>query len=140
MAFEIACSIDPRMLVLRAYGPGTSIEGQRAFQQVQAHAGYYPGIPILVDAIGLQYAPSTSEARVFAGVFATAFPCSLMALVARAGEFYEAANTITALSIDRGATVAAFTDRQDALAWFSARSGICSPGEGDAASASAARR
>ncbi len=92
MAFEIASSTEPFMLVLRAHGPGNSAEGQRALQEVQAHAAYYSGIPILVDAIGLKYAPSTSEARVFAGVFATAFPCSLLALVARPGEFYEAAS------------------------------------------------
>ncbi len=125
MAFEIASSTEPFMLVLRAHGPGNSAEGQRALQEVQAHAAYYSGIPILVDAIGLKYAPpSTSEARVFAGVFATAFPCSLLALVARPGEFYEAASAITALSVGRGATVAAFTEREDALAWFTERSGI----------------
>ena len=122
MAFEIASTTVPPMLVLRAYGPGSSTEGQRAFQEVQAHAAYYPGIPILVDAIDLKYAPSASEARVFAGVFATAFPCSLMALVARPGGFYEAAHAITALSVGRGATVAAFTDRDDALAWVTAGS------------------
>ena len=126
MAFDIASSSAPRMLVLRAYGPGNSSEGQRALQEVQGHADYYPGVPILVDAIGLKYAPSTSEARVFAGVFATAFPCSLMALVARPGEFYEAANAITALSVERGATVATFTAREDALAWLTAQGDIAS--------------
>lgn len=130
MAFDIASSSAPRMLVLRAYGPGNTTEGQRALQEVQRHADYYPGIPILVDAIGLKYAPSNSDARVFAGVFATAFPCSLMALVARPGEFYEAANAITALSVGRGATVAAFTAREDALAWLTGPSRIDSRFEG----------
>jgi hypothetical protein len=46
-----------------------------------------------------------------------------MALVAGRGEFYQAAQEITKLSVGRGATVATFIQWQDALAWFAGQSG-----------------
>jgi hypothetical protein len=115
MAFEITASAG--VLMLRAHGAGTAVEGHRAFQDVQAHASYYLGVPILIDALDLEYTPSTAEARVFAGLFATAFPYSLLAILARPGEFHQAALDITELSVNRGAIVAAFSDRHEALAW-----------------------
>lgn len=110
------------MLVLRAHETGSSAEGLRAFQEVQAHAAYYHGVPILIDATRLDYTPSPAEARIFAGLFATAFPCSVLALVATPGASYEPARDIADLSVSRGATVAAFMDRQEALAWLTGES------------------
>jgi hypothetical protein len=111
------------MLVLRAHGAGNTAEGHRAFEELQAHREYYQGLPILVDATDLQYAPSPAEARVFAGLFATAFPCSPLALVSRPGEPYESALELTRVSVNRGACVAAFTDMQEAFAWLTGPSG-----------------
>lgn len=118
MPFEISATAEPRTILLRAYGSGNAGEGQRALHAVQTHAVYSQGVGILIDAVELAFTPSDAEARVFAGLFATAFPCSPVAMVARPGEFYEAAVSITALSVDRGATVAAFTERHEALAWL----------------------
>jgi hypothetical protein len=122
MAFEITSSAHPRMLVLRAHGTGSGAEGLQAFQEVQAHSAYYHGVPILIDATRLDYTPSPAEARIFAGLLATAFPCSLLALVGTPGASYEPARDITDLSVSRGATVAAFMDRQEALAWLTGES------------------
>jgi hypothetical protein len=123
MAFEITSSAHPGMLVLRAHGIGNAAEGHRAFEELQARGDYYQGLPILVDATELHYAPSAAEARVFAGLFATAFPCSLVALVGRPGEFYESALEIARVSLNRGATVAAFTDIDEAFGWLRGPSG-----------------
>lgn len=118
MPFEITSSVEPRMLVLRAHGIGTTAEGHRAFRDVQAHDAYCQGIPILIDVVDLKYGPSTAETRVFAGLFATAFPCSQLALVGRRGKSHEAAKDVARVSVNRGATVAAFTGRLEAMAWL----------------------
>lgn len=119
MPFEITSNVEPRMIVLRAHGIGTTAEAHRAFQDVQAHDAYCQGMPILVDIVDLKYAPSAAETRVFAGLFATAFPCSQVALVGRRGESHEAAKDMARASVNRGATVAAFTGRLEAMAWLS---------------------
>jgi O-methyltransferase involved in polyketide biosynthesis len=118
MPFEIASSVEPAMLVLRAHGVGSSSEGHRAFQAVQAHAAYIQGLPILIDRVDLEYLPTAAEGRVFAGLFATAFPCSVMALLSAPGDAQEAATEIARLAVSRGAIVAAFTCRQEAIAWL----------------------
>jgi hypothetical protein len=123
MPFEISATDEPKTIVLRAYGAGTAAEGQRALHAVQAHEAHNQGIGILIDAVELNFRPSDDEARVFAGLFATAFPCSPIAIVAKSGQCYESAVCITTLSVDRGATVAAFTDRHEALAWLAS----CAP-------------
>jgi hypothetical protein len=122
MAFEITSSAHPRMLVLRAHGTGSGAEGLQAFQEMQAHAAYYHGVPVLIDATRLDYTPSPAETRIVAGLFATAFPCSLLAIVGMPGASYEPARDITDLSVSRGTTVAAFMDRQEALAWLTGES------------------
>ena len=118
MPFEISATADLTLLTLRAHGLGSAEEGQRALHAVQAHAAYSQGVAILIDALDLVYTPSASEVRVFAGFFATAFPCSPVAVAASPGGFYEAAVEITALSVARGAVVAPFTSRSAALAWL----------------------
>lgn len=118
MPFEITSTFDPRMIVLRAYGIGSSSEGHRAFQSVLAHAAYVQGMPILIDRVDLEYLPTASEGRVFAGLFATAFPCSGMALVSTPGEAQAAALEIARLAVSRGAIVGAFTCRDEAIAWL----------------------
>jgi hypothetical protein len=118
MPFEIASSVEPRMLVLRAYGIGSASEGQRAFQAVQAHATYVQGLPILIDRVDLEYLPTAAEARVFAGLFATAFPCTVMALLCAPGDAHDTAQDIARLAVSRGAIVAAFTCRVEAMAWL----------------------
>ncbi len=117
MTFEITASADPRMLVLRAHGIGTSAEGHRAFLAVQRHPDYRQGIPLLVDVTALAYAPSADEGRLFAGLFATAFPCSMLALLCDARS-HNAAREISILAVGRGASVAAFTRRDEACAWI----------------------
>lgn len=117
MTFDITTSADPRMLVLRAHGTGTSAEGHRAFLAVQQHADYRQGIPLLVDVTALDYAPSADEGRQFAGLFATAFPCSMLALLCDA-KSHHAAREISVMAVGRGASVAAFTERDDACAWI----------------------
>ena len=107
MPFEISATADLTLLTLRAHGRGTAEEGQRALHAVQAHTAYSQGVAILIDALDLVYTPSASEVRVFAGFFATAFPCSPIAIAASPGGFYEAAVEITALSVARGAVVGA---------------------------------
>ncbi|MEP6594226.1 MAG: hypothetical protein ABJC51_11065 [Acidobacteriota bacterium] len=117
MTFDITSSVDPRMLVLRAHGTGTSAEGHRAFLAVQRHPDFRQGMPLLVDVTALDYAPSADEARLFAGLFATAFPCSLLALLCNAAS-HTAAREISILAAGRGASVAAFTRLDDARAWM----------------------
>jgi hypothetical protein len=118
MPFEISPSVEPQMLVLRAHGVGSSSEGHRAFQAVQAHAAYVQGLPILIDRVDLEYVPTAAEGRVFAGLFATAFPCTVMALLSAPGDAQEAAKDIARLAVSRGAIVAAFTCRQEAMTWL----------------------
>jgi hypothetical protein len=118
MPFEITSTAEPRMIVLRAFGVGSSSEGHRAFQAVQAHAAYVQGLPILIDRVDLEHVPTASERRVLAGLFATAFPCSVMALLSSPGDTQDAAKDIARLAVNRGAIVAAFTCRQEALAWL----------------------
>ena len=60
MSFEITSSAHPGMLVLRARGTGNAAKGHRAFEELQAHREYYQGLPILVDATDLEYAPSAA--------------------------------------------------------------------------------
>lgn len=117
MTFEITTSADPRMLVLRAHGTGTSAEGHRAFLAVQRHPDYRQGIPLLVDVTALDYAPSADEGRLFAGLFATAFPSSMLALLCDA-KSHDTAREISMLAVGRGARVAAFTRRDDACVWI----------------------
>src|SRR4051812_43749959 len=74
MAFDVTFSFEPRMLVLRLYGPGDSREGHRAFQDVQGHPEYFQGVPILIDAREVTYPAAPTDARVFTPLFATAFP------------------------------------------------------------------
>ncbi|MEN3338820.1 MAG: hypothetical protein V7647_2496 [Acidobacteriota bacterium] len=123
MPFEISATDEPKTILLRAYGAGNAGEGQRALQAVQAHEAHNQGIGILIDAVELEFRPSDGESRVFAGLFATAFPCSPIAIIAKSGQCYESAVCITTLSVDRGARVAAFTDRHEAIAWLAA----CAP-------------
>jgi hypothetical protein len=118
MPFEIGSTANPRMIVLRACGIGNSREGHRAFQAVQAHAAYVQGTPILIDRVDLEYQPTASEGRVFAGLFATAFPCSVIALLSTAGEAHEAAEEVARLAVGRGAVVRAFISRDEAIAWL----------------------
>jgi hypothetical protein len=118
MPFDIKSSFEPRMIVLRAYGVGSTNAGHRAFQAVQAHAAYVQGLPILIDTVDLEYVPTASEGRVFAGLFATAFPCSVMALLSTPGDAHEAVKDIARLAVGRGAIVAAFTCRDEAIAWL----------------------
>ena len=118
MPFEIKSIVDPRMIVLRAYGVGSASEGHRAFQAVQAHAAYVQGLPILIDRVDLEYQPTASEGRVFAGLFATAFPCSVIALLSTPGEAHEAAEEVARLAVGRGAVVRAFISRDEAIAWL----------------------
>jgi hypothetical protein len=118
MPFEIKSVVEPRMIVLRAYGVGSTSEGHRAFQAVQAHTAYVQGMPILIDRVDLEYQPTASEGRVFAGLFATAFPCTVMALLSAPGEAHEAATEIARLAVSRGAIVGAFTSRDQAIAWL----------------------
>jgi hypothetical protein len=122
MAFEITSSAHPRMLVLRAHGTGSGAEGLQAVQEMRAHAAYYHGVPVLIDATRLDYTPSAAETRILAGLFATAFPCSLLAIVGMPGASYEPARDVKDLSVRRGTTVAAFMDRQEALAWLTGES------------------
>ncbi len=117
MSFEITVSADRRMIVLRAHGMGTSAEGHGAFQQVQRHPDYRQGVPILVDVTALDYAPSPHEARLFAGLFASAFPCSMLAILCDAAS-HTAARELSILAVGRGANVAAFTRRDEACAWI----------------------
>lgn len=126
MAFDITSSSTPRILIVRADGSGTSDEAHRAFQHLQHHPDYCQGIPILVDLAALDYQPSPVEARIFAGLFATAFPCSLLALVCEASS-YQSAREVTHLAVSRGATVAAFTDRAAALAWLMGKPDAAEP-------------
>lgn len=126
MAFDISSSATPRMLIVRGHGVGTSDEGHRAFQQLQHHADYCQGVPILVDLTALDYQPSPVETRMFAGLFATAFPCSLLALVCDARS-YPSAREITHLAISRGATIATFTDRAAALAYLMGKPEAAAP-------------
>lgn len=121
MPFEITGRAAPRMLCLRGYGAATSADGHRAFQQLEQHPDYCHGVPILVDVLALEYAPSAREARVFAGLFATAFPCSMIALVCPPGGPYQVAHELAHHAVIRGATVAAFTTRDEALAWLMGR-------------------
>jgi hypothetical protein len=118
MPFEITSIVEPRMIVLRAYGAGSTSEGQRAFQAVQADAAYIQGMPILIDKVDLEYQPTVSEGRVFAGLFATAFPCSLIAVLSTPGGAHEAAKEVARLAVSRGAIVEAFTGRDEAIAWL----------------------
>jgi hypothetical protein len=118
MPFDITSSVEPRMLVLRAHGIGSSSEGHRAFQAVQAHSAYVQGVPMLIDSVDLEYLPTASEGRVFAGLFATAFPCTVMALLGAPGDAHKAAIDIARLAVSRGAIVAAFTCRLEAMAWL----------------------
>jgi hypothetical protein len=131
MPFEISATADLTMLALRAYGPGTAEEGQHALHAVQAHLAYSQGVALLIDALDLVYTPSAAEARVFAGLFATAFPCSPVAIAATPGSFYEAAREITALAVERGAVVAAFTSRPAAVAWLTSGGTDAGSVEGD---------
>lgn len=121
MAFEITGTAAPRMLFLRGCGTATSADGHRAFQQIEQHPDYCQGVPILIDVTGLRYEPSLREGRVFAGLFATAFPCSMIAMMCRPGAQYQAAHDIAHAAVDRGATVAAFATRDEALAWLMGR-------------------
>lgn len=132
MSFEITATDERTLLVLRAQGQGTAANGQRALNALQAHEAYSQGLPILIDALDVQYAPSDAEARVFAGLFATAFPCSLVAVVASPGAFYEGAMEIAAHAADRGAPVAAFKRTEDALAWIERSSPRAALRQGDA--------
>jgi hypothetical protein len=118
MPFEIKSIVEPQMIVLRAYGVGSATEGHRAFQAVQAHAAYVQDMPILIDTVDLEYQPTAAEGRVFAGLFATAFPCSVMALLTTPGEAHDAAYEIARLAVGRGAIVGAFTCRDEAIAWL----------------------
>src|SRR3989337_2893563 len=118
MPFEIESIVEPRMIVMRAYGVGSSSEGHRAFQAVQAHAAYVQGLPILMDRVDLEYLPTASEGRVLAGLFATAFPCSVMALLSTPGAAHAAAQEVARLAVGRGASVGAFTSREEAIAWL----------------------
>jgi hypothetical protein len=118
MPFEIESIVEPRMIVMRAYGVGSSSEGHRAFQAVQAHAAYVQGLPILMDRVDLEYLPTASEGRVLAGLFATAFPCSVMALLSTPGAAHAAAQEVARLAVGRGASVGAFTCREEAIAWL----------------------
>jgi hypothetical protein len=118
MPFEITTTLHPRMIVLRAYGVGSTSEGHRAFQAVQAHGAYVQGMPILIDSVDLDYLPTPSEERVFAGLFATAFPCSVIALLSTPGDAQEAAQDVARLAVGRGAIVGAFTRRDEAIAWL----------------------
>ena len=127
--FDISSSARPRMLVLRACGSGTSAEGHRAFLQVQQHQDYRQGIPILVDVTALEYSPSADEGRMFAGLFATAFPHSMLALLCDASS-HGVAREISILAVGRGANVAAFVTREDAGAWIAGqdvRAGAAAP-------------
>ena len=121
MPFDIRSSAHPSLLTLCARGAGSGAEARLALDELQAHAGYYYGVPILVDLGGLECGPP--EVRAFAGLFATAFPSSLLALVGRPGESYEPVKDIARLSLSRGGTVAAFADDRDALAWLSGAPG-----------------
>jgi hypothetical protein len=124
MAFDLTFSFDPRMLVVRLHGPGDSREGHRAFQDVQGHPEYFQGVPILIDAREVTYRPAPTEARVFTALFATAFPCSLLAIVGSAREYQEATREITQFSVSRGATLAAFTNSDDARGWIAEQSAV----------------
>ena len=139
MPFQISATADLTLLVLRAHGRGTAEEGQRALHAVQAHLAYSQGVAILIDALDLVYTPSAAEARVFAGLFATAFPCSPVAIAASPDGFYGAAREITEFSVERGAVVAAFDSRHAALEWLTT-SGGTDPGSVDGEARTAAGR
>jgi hypothetical protein len=140
MPFQISASADLTLLMLRAHGRGTAEEGQRALHAVQAHLAYSQGVAILIDALDLAYTPSPAEARVFAGLFATAFPCSPIAIAASPDGFYEAARRITELSMERGAVVAAFDSRHAALEWLTTSGGTDAGSVEDEARTAAGRR
>lgn len=135
MPFDITPSRSPDVLILRAHGPGTSEDVHRAFQQLQHHPDYCQGIAILVDAAGSDYVPSASDARTLAGLFATAFPCSRVALVCADGAPHAAAREVTRLAVCRGATVATFTDAGEGLAWLLEYPAALPPRAGAAAAA-----
>ena len=94
-----------------------------ALHALRAHLAYSQGVAILIDALDLVYTPSAAEARVFAGLFATAFPCSPVAIAGSPDGFYAAAVEITALAVERGAVVAAFDSRHAALEWLATAGG-----------------
>jgi hypothetical protein len=142
MAFEVTFSANPRMLVVNAHSVGDSRESQRAFQEVQGHAEYYQGVPILIDASKLESSSVEPQERVFTALFATAFPCSLLAFLGTPREFHAAATEVAQFSATRGATVAAFTDRKEALAWMTEQSAAldADPVVHDASTGSTRRR
>ena len=118
LQFDLDYVPEGNVLRVRVWGAGGPNLVEEMVAAIRSAPEFLPGMGVLIDAFGTDYAPSTSEAKDLPAVFGSQLPGSRLALVVRGGTQYTVACLVEALASRGNVPFAVFQDRADAMQWL----------------------
>ena len=121
--FDTVFQSEYQVLTVRLQGIGDAATVPQMVAAIMAAPEYRPGMPVLIDALNTDFAPSVKDAAMLPGFFEKELPGSrLGALVQSAGRQHAIASVVETLASRRNVPLfAVFTRRDDAMQWLTAK-------------------
>ena len=122
MRFGRAFLPEHDVLIVRVQGTGDAETVPQLVAAIRSAPEFRPGLAVLIDAFGTDFAPSAQDATALPEFFEKELPGSRLAVLVRANPQYAIASLIETLASRRNVPLfAVFPDRDEALRWLTAK-------------------
>jgi hypothetical protein len=123
MQFDTAFLPEEDVLIVRVHGTGDAETVPQLVAAIRSAPEFKPGMAVLIDALGTDFAPSAQDATALPAFFEKELPGSRLAVLVRATRQYAIASLVQTLASRRDVPLfAVFPNREEALEWLTAKS------------------